>query len=101
MLTFAILFALDEIYYMFNVSRLTLSTKRRFLDLVHYICQVGSIIWVIWGLTMCVNGLLWIIPFIWIMRFISFHLGRKTHILYGLIRPVITLLVYLSVYFIH
>jgi hypothetical protein len=92
----SILFAFNEVYYVFNKTRLDISIKSldvksfsRF-DILHYVLRLMFWIWMIVGIFSTQSTLFLFLTILHLIRFPFYHLNRKLYIIWDNILPSIS-----------
>jgi len=92
----SILFALNEIYYVFNKSKLDTNFKNlnvkssTKLDIAHYLLRIMFWIWMIVGIWSSQSELFIFLTTLHLIRFPFYHLSRKLYIIWTNILPSIS-----------
>jgi len=92
----SILFALNEIYYVFNKSKLDTNFKNlnvkssTKLDIAHYLLRIMFWIWMIVGIWSSQSELFIFLTTLHLVRFPFYHLSRKLYIIWTNILPSIS-----------
>lgn len=92
----SILFAFNEIYYVFNKLRLDVNIKTldiksvTKLDILHYILRILFSIWMIVGIWSSQSELFILLCSLHLIRFPFYHLSRKLYIIWSNILPSIS-----------
>jgi hypothetical protein len=92
----SILFALNEIYYVFNKSKLDTNFKNlnvkssTKLDIVHYLLRIMFWIWMIVGIWSSQSELFIFLTTLHLIRFPFYHLSRRLYIIWTNILPSIS-----------
>ena len=94
----SILFAFNEVYYVFNKTRLDISIKSldvksfsRF-DILHYVFRLMFWIWLIIGIWSSQSSLFIFLTFLHLLRFPFYHISRKLYIIWDNILPSISII---------
>ncbi len=92
----SILFALNEIYYVFNKSKLDTNFKNlnvkssTKLDIAHYLLRIMFWIWMIVGIWSSQSSLFIFLTTLHLIRFPFYHLSRRVYIIWTNILPSIS-----------
>jgi hypothetical protein len=92
----SILFALNEIYYVFNKSKLDTNFKNlnvkssTKLDIAHYLLRIMFWIWMIVGIWSSQSELFIFLTTLHLIRFPFYHLSRRLYIIWTNILPSIS-----------
>ena len=92
----SILFALNEIYYVFNKSKLDTNFKNlnvkssTKLDIAHYLLRIMFWIWMIFGIWSSQSELFIFLTTLHLIRFPFYHLSRRLYIIWTNILPSIS-----------
>jgi hypothetical protein len=92
----SILFALNEIYYVFNKSKLDTNFKNldvkssTKLDIAHYLLRIMFWIWMIAGIWSSQSNLFMFLTILHLVRFPFYHLSRRLYIIWTNILPSIS-----------
>jgi hypothetical protein len=92
----SILFALNEIYYVFNKSKLDTNFKNlnvkssTKLDIAHYLLRIMFWIWMIVGIWSSQSNLFIFLTILHLVRFPFYHLSRRLYIIWTNILPSIS-----------
>ena len=92
----SILFALNEIYYVFNKSKLDTNFKNlnvkssTILDIAHYLLRIMFWIWMIVGIWSSQSSLFIFLTTLHLIRFPFYHLSRRVYIIWTNILPSIS-----------
>jgi hypothetical protein len=92
----SILFAINEIYYVFNKSRLDTNFKNLDLksstkiDIAHYLFRIMFWIWMIVGIWSSQSELFILLCSLHLVRFPFYHISRKLYIIWSNILPSIS-----------
>ena len=92
----SILFAINEIYYVLNKSRLDTNFKNLDLksstkiDIAHYLFRIMFWIWMIVGIWSSQSELFILLCSLHLVRFPFYHLSRKLYIIWSNILPSIS-----------
>jgi hypothetical protein len=95
---FLIIFALNEIYYVFNKPRLDLNMKNRDventrkIDLVHYLLRALFWCWMVIGLWSSQSEMFIFLGSLHLIRFPFYHISRKLYIIWNNILPAISII---------
>jgi len=92
----SILFAFNEVYYVFNKTRLDISIKSldvksfsRF-DILHYFLRIMFWTWMIIGIWSSQSSLFIFLTTLHLIRFPFYHLSRRVYIIWTNILPSIS-----------
>ncbi len=92
----SILFAFNEVYYVFNKTRLDVSIKSldvksfsRF-DILHYVFRMMFWVWMIVGIWSSQSSLFLFLTTLHLVRFPFYHLSRRLYIIWSNILPSIS-----------
>jgi len=92
----SILFALNEIYYVFNKSKLDTNFKNldvkssTKLDITHYLLKIIFWLWMIIGIWSSQSSLFLFLTTLHLIRFPFYHLSRRLYIIWTNILPSIS-----------
>jgi hypothetical protein len=92
----SILFALNEIYYVFNKSKLDTNFKNldvkssTKLDIAHYLLRIMFWVWMIVGIWSSQSNLFIFLTILHLVRFPFYHLSRRLYIIWTNILPSIS-----------
>jgi hypothetical protein len=92
----SILFALNEIYYVFNKSKLDTNFKNldvkssTKLDIAHYLLRIMFWVWMIVGIWSSQSNLFTFLTILHLVRFPFYHLSRRLYIIWTNILPSIS-----------
>lgn len=92
----SILFALNEIYYVFNKSKLDTNFKNldvkssSKLDIAHYLLRIVFWIWMVVGIWSSQSDLFIFLTVLHLIRFPFYHLSRRFYIIWTNILPSIS-----------
>jgi hypothetical protein len=92
----SILFAINEIYYVLNKSRLDTNFKNLDLksstkiDIAHYLFRIMFWIWMIVGIWSSQSELFILLCSLHLVRFPFYHISRKLYIIWSNILPSIS-----------
>jgi hypothetical protein len=92
----SILFALNEIYYVFNKSKLDTNFKNldvkssTKLDITHYLLKIIFWVWMIIGIWSSQSSLFLFLTTLHLIRFPFYHLSRRLYIIWTNILPSIS-----------
>lgn len=97
------LFALNDIYYIFNRKRLDLLFKNkepenmRRLDIAHYLLKVLSVVWPIIGLFSSIWPMFVAIMLTAGLRFALYHASKEAYQIYSKAFPAISISIYVAI----
>jgi len=92
----SILFALNEIYYVFNKSKLDTNFKNldvkssTKLDIAHYLFRIMFWVWMIVGIWSSQSNLFIFLTILHLIRFPFYHLSKRLYIIWTNILPSIS-----------
>ena len=92
----SILFALNEIYYVFNKSKLDTNFKNldvkssTKLDIAHYLLRIMFWVWMIVGIWSSQSNIFMFLTILHLIRFPFYHLSRRLYIIWTNILPSIS-----------
>lgn len=92
----SILFALNEIYYVFNKSKLDTNFKNlnvkssTKLDIAHYLLRIMFWIWMIVGIWSSQSELFIFLATLHLIRFPFYHLSKRLYVIWTNILPSIS-----------
>jgi len=99
-----LLFIINEIYYVLNMSKLNENFNNKdidkisLFDLIYYILRFGSWMWIIVG-TFYNRDLYIILLFIFgFIKFPLYHINRKSYNIYGIILPIVSIFFYIAIF---
>jgi hypothetical protein len=93
-----IIFAFNEIYYVFNKPRLDLNMKNRdveatkSIDIAHYLLRILFWIWIVIGLWSSQSELFMFLGSLHLLRFLFYHINRKLYIIWDNLLPSISII---------
>lgn len=94
----SIIFIFNEVYYVFNKTRLDISIKsldvKSFskLDILHYIFRLIFWIWIIIGFWSSQSNLFIFLSLLHLIRFPFYHLNKRLYIIWDNILPSISII---------
>ena len=92
----SILFAFNEIYYVFNKSKLDTNFKNldvkssTKLDIAHYLSRIMFWVWMIVGIWSSQSNLFIFLTILHLIRFPFYHLSKRLYIIWTNILPSIS-----------
>jgi hypothetical protein len=101
----SILFAFNEVYYVFNKTRLDISIKsldvKSFskFDILHYVLRLMFWIWIVIGLWSSQSEMFIFLGSLHLIRFPFYHISRKLYIIWDNILPSISIIFILIIIF--
>jgi hypothetical protein len=101
----SILFAFNEVYYVFNKNRLDISIKsldvKSFskFDILHYVLRLMFWIWIVIGLWSSQSEMFIFLGSLHLIRFPFYHISRKLYIIWDNILPSISIIFILIIIF--
>jgi hypothetical protein len=101
----SILFAFNEVYYVFNKTRLDISIKslnvKSFskFDILHYVFRLMFWIWTVIGLWSSQSEMFIFLGSLHLIRFPFYHISRKLYIIWDNILPSISIIFILIIIF--
>jgi hypothetical protein len=101
----SILFAFNEVYYVFNKTRLDISIKsldvKSFskFDILHYVLRLMFWIWIVVGLWSSKSEMFIFLGSLHLIRFPFYHISRKLYIIWDNILPSISIIFILIIIF--
>jgi hypothetical protein len=105
--SFYLLFSLNEIYHLFNRDRLNLLFEKKSqnqmykIDVFYYLLRVMSTFWVILGLFSSMWPLMCGLIILFFMQFALYHANYKIYSIYVSIYPIINMIIFAILFFIH
>jgi len=93
-----IIFAFNEVYYVFNKTRLDLNMKNRdvdatkSIDIGHYLLRILFWIWIVIGLWSSQSEMFMFLGSLHLLRFLFYHINRKLYIIWDNILPSISII---------
>ena len=100
----SILFALNEIYYVFNKSKLDTNFKNldvkssTKLDIAHYLLRIMFWVWMIVGIWSSQSNLFIFLTILHLFRFPFYHLSRRLYIIWTNILPSMSFIFILIIF---
>ena len=101
----SILFAFNEVYYVFNKTRLDISIKSQDVksfskfDILHYVFRLMFWMWIVIGLWSSQSEMFIFLGSLHLIRFPFYHISRKLYIIWDNILPSISIIFILIIIF--
>lgn len=102
-----LIFTINEIFFIFNRDRLDRNFKNKDIasvkkvDLVHYILKTISVFWPFIGLYSSMYYMFLVVIVIWMLKFVFYHIHKRTYAIYALVLPLINAALYVSIFFLR
>lgn len=101
---FLLVFAMNEIFFVFNRNRLDRNFKNKDIesvkkvDLLHYVLKTMSVIWPIVGLFTSMQYMFLILISIWVLKFVLYHVSERAYLVYSLVTPLLNAIMYVAIF---
>ena len=105
--TLLLIFAINEIFFVFNRDRLDRNFKNKDItsvkkvDLIHYILKTLSVFWPLIGLFSSMYYMFLFVILLWVLKFDLYHVHKRTYAIYALVLPLVNAALYVSIFFLR
>ena len=105
--TLLLIFAINEIFFVFNRDRLDRNFKNKDItsvkkvDLIHYILKTLSVFWPLIGLFSSMYYMFLFVILLWVLKFVLYHVHKRTYAIYALVLPLVNAALYVSIFFLR